>query len=65
MFLLGAAVRQGMLSMQGRYGPMADADGACDIRDLRKLTDAMKLIERNGMGISIGSLAHVDDSVKV
>ncbi len=54
-----------MLSMQGRYGLMADADGACDIRDLRKLTDAMKLIERNGMGISIGSLAHVDDSVKV
>ncbi len=64
-FLLGAAVRQGMLSMRGRYGLMADADDATDIRDLRKLTDSMKLIEKNGMGISIGSRKCSDGTIKV
>ncbi len=51
--------------MRGRYGLMADADDASDIKDLRKLTDSMKLIERNGMGISIGSRIHADGIVKV
>ncbi len=65
IFILGAAVRQGMLSMRGQYGLMADADDATDIRDLRKLTDSMKLIEKNGMGISIGSRARSDGTAKV
>ncbi len=50
--------------MRGQYGLMVDADDATDIRDLLKLTDSMKLIERNGMGISIGSRINVDGIVK-
>jgi len=42
---------------------MVDADGATDIKDLGRLQGAMKEIEKDGLGIVIGSRAHLVDDV--
>lgn len=38
---------------------MADADGATEISDLDRIEDAVKKIEKNGLGFGIGSRAHL------
>jgi len=39
---------------------MADADGATKFADIEKLEAAMKKVEKNGLGIVIGSRAHLE-----
>jgi dolichyl-phosphate beta-glucosyltransferase len=48
-----------MLSAQGEYCLMVDADGATQFSDLGKLLDEMKKIENNGHGIVVGSRSHL------
>lgn len=40
---------------------MADADGATEIEELEKVEAALKKIEKNELGIGIGSRAHLQD----
>ncbi|KAG5190156.1 Dolichyl-phosphate beta-glucosyltransferase, family GT2 [Tribonema minus] len=56
----GAAIREGMLRMRGRYALMADADAAADIEDLGRLLAATQQIQANGLGVGIGSRAHIE-----
>jgi dolichyl-phosphate beta-glucosyltransferase len=55
----GGAVRRGMLSARGKYMLMADADGATKFSDYLRLHQAVKRIEKNGLGLGIGSRAHL------
>lgn len=55
----GGAVRKGMLRSRGRYLLMADADGATEFADLERLERGMKQIEKDGLGIVVGSRAHL------
>ena len=55
----GGAVRKGMLRARGRYLLMADADGATEFSDLERLERGMKLIEKDGFGVVVGSRAHL------
>ena len=43
----------------------ADADGASKFEDLAKLEEELKLIERDGLGIAVGSRAHMVHSPAV
>jgi dolichyl-phosphate beta-glucosyltransferase len=64
----GGAVAQGMLHARGDYLLFADADGATRIDDLTDLLDRIKEIEKDGLGIAIGSRSHLvstDAVVKV
>lgn len=56
----GAALQHGMLRMRGKYGLMADADGATDIGDLSRLMQSMKTLEKGGLGLVVGSRAHLE-----
>lgn len=43
---------------------MADSDGATHISDLTRIEQAVKRIEKGGLGLGIGSRAHlVDEAV--
>ncbi|KAF9977476.1 dolichyl-phosphate beta-glucosyltransferase [Actinomortierella ambigua] len=55
----GGAVIQGMLYARGEYLLMVDADGATKFSDLDKLEQEMKRAEKSGLGIAIGSRAHL------
>lgn len=56
----GAAVRKGALRARGEYILMADADGATRASDFEALFEKIKEVERDGLGIAIGSRAHMD-----
>ncbi len=56
----GGAVRKGMLRARGQYLLMADADGATQASDLGQLQRQLRGIERDGLGIAVGSRAHLD-----
>eukprot|EP00494_Astrolonche_serrata_P005526 UN05542 len=60
----GFAVQQGALHARGRYVLMVDADGASEITHVERLYNSLKEIinkknNNNGMGITIGSRAHL------
>ncbi|ORZ21722.1 nucleotide-diphospho-sugar transferase [Lobosporangium transversale] len=55
----GGAVIQGMQYTRGEYILMVDADGATRFSDLEKLEAKLKEVERNGLGIAVGSRAHL------
>jgi len=57
----GGAVRRGMLYGRGKYLLMVDADGATKFSDLDRVEKALKDIERDGWGISVGSRAHLQE----
>lgn len=57
----GGAVQQGMLNARGAMLLMADADGASEFICLERLEKALKNIESNGLGIAIGSRAHMQE----
>jgi len=60
----GGAVQQGVLHARGAQILFADADGASDFACLPKLERELARIARNGLGIAIGSRAHLaDDAV--
>lgn len=58
----GGAVRKGMVRARGAYLLMADADGATLASDASRLLAAVKGIERDGLGIAIGSRAHMEEA---
>jgi dolichyl-phosphate beta-glucosyltransferase len=55
----GAAVRHGFLHARGERLLMVDADDASKFADLEKLWEGIDEIEKDGMGIAIGSRAHL------
>ncbi|KAG0270229.1 dolichyl-phosphate beta-glucosyltransferase [Actinomortierella ambigua] len=55
----GGAVIQGMLHARGEYLLMVDADGATKFSDLDRLEQEMKRVEKSGLGVAIGSRAHL------
>ena len=57
----GGAVRKGMCHGRGQYLLMADADGATKASDLRRLLDATRAAEKDGLAIGIGSRAHMEN----
>jgi hypothetical protein len=58
----GGAVRKGMVRARGRYLLMADADGATQASDLSRLLAEVKDVEGpGGLGIAIGSRAHMEN----
>jgi dolichyl-phosphate beta-glucosyltransferase len=56
----GGAVQQGMLHARGKYLLMVDSDGATRIEDLIQLEDRLKLVEKDGLGIAVGSRAQYE-----
>jgi len=56
----GGAVQQGMLHARGEYLLFLDADGATNIKDLDRVELQLKAIEQQGLGVSIGSRAHLE-----
>jgi len=58
----GGAVRRGMYYARGKYILMVDADGATKFSDLDKVEDQLKKVEKDGLGISVGSRAHLVDT---
>jgi len=61
----GGAVRRGMIYGRGQYLLMVDADGATRISDLERLETNLKEVERNGLGVCVGSRAHLERSAAV
>ncbi|KAG0234499.1 dolichyl-phosphate beta-glucosyltransferase [Actinomortierella wolfii] len=55
----GGAVMQGMQYARGEYLLMVDADGATKFSDLDKLELEIQRIEKDGLGIAVGSRAHL------
>jgi len=55
----GGAVKRGMNVARGKYLLMADADAATKIDDLDRVEKELKTIEKNGLGISLGSRRHL------
>jgi len=58
----GGAVRKGMVRARGRYLLMADADGATKASDLGRLMAELQKVERDGLGIAVGSRAHLEEA---
>jgi len=58
----GGAVRRGMYYVRGQYILMVDADGATKFSDLDKVESQLKNVEKDGLGISVGSRAHLVDT---
>jgi len=54
-----------MQHVRGQYVIFADADGATKFEDLGKLEKQLKAIERDGLGIAVGSRAHMVHSPAV
>lgn len=46
---------------RGQYLIMVDADGATKASDLGRLLEELQRVERGGLGIAIGSRAHLSD----
>ncbi|XP_065059276.1 dolichyl-phosphate beta-glucosyltransferase-like [Rhopilema esculentum] len=59
----GGAVRMGVLSSRGEKILMVDADGATKFEDLDSVEKALDDLKggRNGMAVSVGSRAHLQD----
>ncbi|KAG0315986.1 dolichyl-phosphate beta-glucosyltransferase [Dissophora globulifera] len=55
----GGAVIQGMHYTRGEYILMVDADGATRFSDLDQLEIKLKQAERDGLGVAVGSRAHL------
>ncbi|KAK3811224.1 MAG: nucleotide-diphospho-sugar transferase [Benniella sp.] len=55
----GGAVIQGMHYTRGEYVLMVDADGATRFSDLDKMEVQLKKTEKDGLGIAVGSRAHL------
>ncbi|KAG0319933.1 dolichyl-phosphate beta-glucosyltransferase [Linnemannia gamsii] len=55
----GGAVIQGMQYTRGEYILMVDADGATRFSDLDALHAKLKATERDGLGVAVGSRAHM------
>jgi len=55
----GGAVKNGMLHARGRRLLMVDADGASQFEDVDLLWKAMDEAEKGGLGVAIGSRAHL------
>ena len=58
----GGAVQQGVLHARGEYILFADADGASDFYCYDKVETALKDITKKGLGVAIGSRAHLQES---
>jgi len=54
-----------MQHVRGDYVIFADADGASKFDDLEKLEKELKMIERENLGIAVGSRAHLVHSPAV
>ena len=54
-----------MQHVRGEYVIFADADGASKFEELGKLEGELKAIERDGLGIAVGSRAHMVHSAAV
>jgi hypothetical protein len=54
-----------MQHVRGEYVIFADADGASKFDDLGKLAGELKLIERESLGVAVGSRAHMVHSAAV
>jgi dolichyl-phosphate beta-glucosyltransferase len=54
-----------MQYVRGEYVIFADADGASKFEDLGKLEVELKAIEKEGLGIAVGSRAHMVHSAAV
>jgi dolichyl-phosphate beta-glucosyltransferase len=54
-----------MQHVRGQYVIFADADGASKFDDLLKLKGELKRIERDGIGVAVGSRAHMVHSAAV
>jgi dolichyl-phosphate beta-glucosyltransferase len=64
----GGAVVQGMIRAGGKRVIFADADGATLVDDVEKLEAQLAAVEKNGLGIAVGSRHHLvktDAVVKV
>lgn len=57
----GGAVRKGMVRGRGEFLLMADADGATQASDLHRLLADIKKVTVGGLGIAIGSRAHMEN----
>ncbi|KAF9188610.1 dolichyl-phosphate beta-glucosyltransferase [Haplosporangium sp. Z 767] len=55
----GGAVIQGMQYTRGEYILMVDADGATRFSDLDELELKLKAVECDGLGVAVGSRAHL------
>eukprot|EP01061_Rhynchopus_euleeides_P029494 TRINITY_DN4834_c0_g4_i3.p1 TRINITY_DN4834_c0_g4~~TRINITY_DN4834_c0_g4_i3.p1 ORF type:complete len:348 (+),score=134.85 TRINITY_DN4834_c0_g4_i3:134-1177(+) len=60
----GYVVKQGVFASSGDYILMADADAATDITELGSLEKYLKDHESEGMGVVIGSRAHMEEESK-
>lgn len=58
----GGAVKRGMFVARGQYLLMADADGATLFTDLDQLESKIQEIEKKGLGIAVGSRAHLEEA---
>jgi dolichyl-phosphate beta-glucosyltransferase len=54
-----------MQHVRGEYVIFADAGGASKFEELGKLEGELKAIERDGLGIAVGSRAHMVHSAAV
>ena len=54
-----------MQHVRGKYVIFADADGASKFEDLEKLMGELKRIEHDGLGLAVGSRAHMVHSAAV
>ncbi|KAI8818354.1 nucleotide-diphospho-sugar transferase, partial [Fimicolochytrium jonesii] len=61
----GGAVTQGMLAARGRLLLFADADGATKFADIEKLEGALEKVSENGLGVAVGSRAHMVSAAAV
>jgi len=55
----GGALRRGMVFARGQFALMVDADGATRISDVEALEKGLKLAQRTGHGVAVGSRAHL------
>ncbi|KAF9311705.1 dolichyl-phosphate beta-glucosyltransferase [Podila horticola] len=55
----GGAVIQGMQYARGKYLLMVDADGATRFSDLDSVLEKLEKAEKNGLGVAVGSRAHL------
>ncbi|KAF9390246.1 dolichyl-phosphate beta-glucosyltransferase [Podila verticillata] len=55
----GGAVIQGMQYTRGKYLLMVDADGATRFSDLDSLLERLEQEKKNGLGVAVGSRAHL------
>ncbi|KAJ3213419.1 dolichyl-phosphate beta-glucosyltransferase [Dinochytrium kinnereticum] len=61
----GGAVAQGMLVARGDMILFADADGSTKFSDIQQLEDALTKVSKDGLGVAIGSRAHMVKSEAV